>query len=111
MGQNMGQLISKFGENTWDIDIKNLMVSLIKQIVCTFLAPCQEDHVLIYENRAGSEELVAVRNLGQVVEGRPVIVAYFHNAGISLASASRQDEDAFWVKGPGLVTPKNIGFN
>ena len=30
MGQNMGQLISKFGANIWDIDIKNLTVSLIK---------------------------------------------------------------------------------
>ena len=30
MGQYMGQLISKFGANIWDIDIKNLTVSLIK---------------------------------------------------------------------------------
>ena len=34
MGQNMGQLISKFGANIWDIDIKNLAVSLIKQTGC-----------------------------------------------------------------------------
>ena len=34
MGQNMGQLISKVGAILWDIDTKNLAVSLIKQTAC-----------------------------------------------------------------------------
>ena len=45
MGQNMGQLISKFGGNLWDIDIKNLAVSLIKQTGCI-------DHVSISKFRS-----------------------------------------------------------
>ena len=36
MGQNMGQLISKFVANIWDIDINNLTVSHIKRNSCSY---------------------------------------------------------------------------
>ena len=34
MGQNMGQLISKFGRKLRDIDIKKMTVSLIAHTAC-----------------------------------------------------------------------------